>query len=122
MNAPPPPPHPLIFFDSKIMPARCRRIHGAKFSGVCISDSHAPRLFDNELWDNGRGGIRVFGGGDPYLCGNTIRDHAGARGRGVFVHHTSHGCATVLPDNVFLRNEGGDVVRQPVPVPPPDED
>ena len=58
--------------------------------------------------------------GDPHLSGNTIRDHAGAAGVGVLVCSAAHGLATILPDNVFLRNAGGDVVRQPAP--PPDED
>ena len=54
----------------------------------------------------------IAGGADPFLSGNTIRDHAGEDGWGVLVHHTAHGRATILPDNVFLRNEGGDVIRQ----------
>ena len=73
---------------------------------------------------------------DLYLAGNTIRDHAGANGLGLGVHHAGvaagfgvlihpliHGL-TILPDNVFLRNEGGDWVSEPAPAPDggPDEE
>ena len=81
-----------------------------------------PRLIGNEISDNGGGGVLVDDGGDPYLAGNTIRDHEGAEGRGVFVRGSSHGLATILPDNVFLRNEGGDVVREAAPPPDSDDD
>ena len=84
-----------------------------------ISRNTRPRLIGNEIWGNGRLGITVDRGGDPFLSGNTIRDHAGADGMGVVVYRTSLGLATILPDNVFLRNEGGNVVRQPAPAPAP---
>ena len=38
---------------------------------------------------------------------------------GVLVGSTAHGLATILPDNVFLNNAGGDVVRAPPPPPLP---
>ena len=78
-----------------------------------------PRLIGNEIWGN-RVGLIAERGGDPFLSGNIIRDNGGVDGQGVLVRQTSHGLATILPDNVFLRNAGGDVVRQPAP--PPDED
>ena len=84
--------------------------------GVFVSRNARPRLVGNEIWGNRVAGIAVDRGGDPFLSGNTIRDHAGVFGRGVFVQNTSHGLATILPDNVFLRNEGGDVVREPAPL------
>ena len=89
-----------------------RRINGCSGAGISISAPLRPRLIGNEIWGNGRLGITVDRGGDPFLSGNTIRDHAGVDGRGVFVRRTSQGLATILPDNVFLRNEGGDVIRQ----------
>ena len=80
---------------------------------MLITDSTRPRLIGNEIWGSGHGGIAIAMNADPYLSGNTIRDHAGVgAGFGVLVHHTSLGLAAILPDNVFLRNEGGDVVRQ----------
>ena len=88
-----------------------------RLSNVIIAGGAQPCLIANEIWGSGRG-IVVDSGGDPFLSGNTIRDHAGANGRGVLVSRTSHGLATILPDNVFLRNEGGDVFRQP-PAPAP---
>ena len=84
-----------------------------------VTRNARPRLIGNEIWGNGVVGILIDEGGDPFLSGNTIRDHAGVHGRGMLVHRTSHGLATILPDNVFLRNEGGDVVRQPAPAPAP---
>ena len=86
---------------------------------MLVSENAQPRLIGNEIWANGDG-IAIEEGGDPHLSGNTIRDHAGVNGRGVFVLHSSHGLATIRPDNVFLRNAGGDVVRETAP--PPDED
>ena len=95
------------------------RIDGSTISGFAITQYARPRLMGNEIWGNGCVGIIVDAGGDPFLSGNTIRDHAGVSGRGVFVDSTSHGLATILPDNVFLRNGGGDVVRRPAPAPAP---
>ena len=87
--------------------------------GVNVSHEARPRLIGNEIWGNGRAGVFVGFGGDPFLSGNTIRDHAGVGSAGVLVSSTSHGLATILPDNVFLRNVGGDVERAPVPAPAP---
>ena len=98
------------------------RINGSIGSGFGISRNARPRLISNEIWGNGIVGVTVDEGGDPFLSGNTIRDHAGVDGVGVVVRHTSHGLATILPDNIFLRNERGDVVREPAPPPPPGED
>ena len=98
------------------------RISGGIFAGVYISDEARPRLIGNEIFGNGRGGVGIIDGGEPHLSGNTIRDHAGARGVGVLVQTSSHGLATILPDNVFLRNEGGDVVREAAPPPDSDDD
>ena len=92
---------------------------GGIAAGVLISHGSRPRLIGNEIFGNARG-IEVCRGGDPHLSGNTIRDHAGVGGIGVLVESSAHGRATILPDNVFLRNAGGDVVREPAP--PPDED
>ena len=119
----------IVIFDSphgaECMALTPRRIDGSTATGVCISRNAQPRLTGNEIWGN-RVGIFVEKGGDPFLSGNTIRDHVGVNdvgvhGVGVFVHHSSHGLATVLPDNVFLRNAGGDVVREAAP-PPDDEE
>ena len=96
-----------------------RRIDGSTYTGVNVLFAAQPRLIGNEIWGNGMAGVIVEQGGDPFLSGNTIRDHAGVNGRGVFVHHTSHGLATILPDNIFLRNGGGDVMRLPAPAPAP---
>ena len=93
-----------------------RRIDGSIFTGVFVTRGANPRLISNVIWGNGIG-VYMISGGDPFLSGNTIRDHAGVHGRGVLVHPTSYGLATILPDNVFLRNGGGDVVREP-----PEED
>ena len=93
-----------------------RRISGCIAAGILVSSNSRPRLIGNELYGNSRAGLLVFENSDPFLSGNTIRDHVGA-GVGVYVHHTSQGLATILPDNVFLRNEGGDVVREPAPAP-----
>ena len=89
--------------------------------GVLISRNARPRLIGTEIWGNGVG-IAVTNEGDPHLSGNTIRDHAGVNGVGVLVLHTSHGLATILPDNIFLRNGGGDVVRQPADEDEEDDD
>ena len=97
------------------------RIDGSTNSGVNVTQGARPRLIGTEIWGNGVAGVTADHGGDPFLSGNIIRDHTGAhdRGRGVIVRHTSLGLATILPDNVFLRNEGGDVVREPAPAPAP---
>ena len=96
-----------------------RRINGCSGAGISISAPLRPRLIGNEIWGSRRGGVEIDEGGDPFLSGNIIRDHAGEDGVGVLVCRSSHGLATILPDNVFLRNEGGDVVREP---PPPASD
>ena len=85
---------------------------------MLVSFEARPRLIGNEIWGNVRAGIVIARGGDPHISGNTIRDHSGVHALGVIVDHTSLGLATILPDNVFLRNEGGDVFRQP-PAPAP---
>ena len=95
-----------------------RRIDGSTGAGLHVSNNAQPRLIGNEIWGNSMG-ILISDGGDPFLSDNAIHDHAGVNGRGVVVHHTSLGLATILPDNVFLRNEGGDVVREPAPAPTP---
>ena len=91
-----------------------RRIDGSTNSGICVSYFSRPRLIGNEIWGN-HIGLHIDSGGDPFLSGNTIRDHAGVDGVGVLVARTSHGLTTIRPDNVFLRNAGGDVVREPMP-------
>ena len=78
---------------------------------MAVSDRARPRIEACEIWGNGSGGVYVFSSADPVLAANTIRDHAGPGGYGVHVEDTAHGRATVLPDNVFLRNTRGDVVR-----------
>ena len=52
-------------------------------------------------------------GADPTLSANIIRDHTGRGGIGVLVAADAFGNATVLPNNAFLRNEGGNIVRDP---------
>ena len=91
------------------------RISGSTEAGLYITQDARPRLIGNETFGNGRGGIEVYDRGDPHLSTNIIRDHGGAGGVGVLVRSTDHGRATILPDNVFLRNAGGDVVREPMP-------
>ena len=98
------------------------RVSGSLAVGIRVVFESRPRLIGNEIFGNGRGGVSVSHLGDPHLSGNTIRDHAGEDGTGVLVGGLAHGRATVLPDNVFLRNEGGDVVREPAPEPPGEED
>ena len=87
------------------------RISGSNLDGVHVT-STSSRIIGNEIFGNVRG-ISVSRQGDPHISGNTIRDHAGVTGVGVVVHGSAHGRATILPDNVFLRNDGGDVVRDP---------
>ena len=101
------------------------RIHGGGAGGhgcgVDVSGSRTVcRIEGCEIWRNSDGGIFVSRAGDPLLIGNTIRDHArgndddvlmASSGIGLFVIGDSVGLATVRPDNVFARNEGGDVVR-----------
>ena len=96
-----------------------RRIDGSTQTGVFISNNSRPRLISNEIWGSGRTGVNINDGGDPFLSRNIIRDHAG---QGVLVEHTSNGLANILPDNVFLRNVGGDVVREQAPLPEDDEE
>ena len=115
-------PIPPIVRNTKDFVLMLRRIDGSSGVGVLISFNARPRLLGNEIWDNVLAGVRVSNGGDPFLSGNIIRDHAGmdgvgVLGVGVLVQQTSHGLATILPDNVFLRNTGGDVVRAPAPLP-----
>ena len=86
---------------------------------MLVSFEARPRLIGNEIWGNVRAGIVIARGGDPHISGNTIRDHSGVHALGVIVDHTSLGLATILPDNVFLRNGGGDVLRLPAPAPAP---
>ena len=92
-----------------------RRVCGSTSSGVYISRAARPHILGSEIWGNGKNGVEIARDGDPYLSGNTIRNHGGvgAPGRGVFVRRTSFGFARILPDNIFLQNEGGDVVREP---------
>ena len=89
------------------------RIHHGFGDGIVVSDGARPFLIGNEVWSNGEGGIFVHRGADPTLSVNIIRDHAGPHGIGVLVAADAFGNATVLPDNAFLCNEGGDVVRDP---------
>ena len=96
-----------------IHPSTLCRISGSRDAGVIISLGARPQLIGNEVFGNGRGGFEVRYGGDPYLSRNTIRDHAGAEGAGVRVCGSAHGRATILSDNVFLRNEGEDIEREP---------
>ena len=70
------------------------------------------RLEGCEIAGNARCGVYVQEGGDPTLVGCSIHDHAAGRAAGIFVHRTARGKAAVGVGNVFLRNEGGDVVRQ----------
>ena len=91
------------------------RIHHGFGDGVVVTDGARPFLVGNEIWGNGEGGIFVRRGADPFLSVNIIRDHAGRGGIGVLVAADAPGNAMVLPDNAFLRNEGGDVVRDPPP-------
>ena len=58
----------------------------------------------------------VSPGGQPNLSANIIRDH---RGIGVLVAADAFGLATIQPDNVFLHNLAGNVVRDAVDVGPP---
>ena len=92
-------------------PSSICRIHDGLDCGVFVSHQARPRIEACEIWGNMRGGVCVAYGADPVLAANTIRDHAGAGGCGVFVSWSARGRATVLPDNVFLRNATGDFVR-----------
>ena len=89
--------HHLGLFDvldsvhgAKFSVLTLRRIDGSTDTGVFVSNNSRPRLIGNEIWGN-RMGITIGGGGDPFLSANTIRDHAGANGRGVVVKPTSLG-------------------------------
>ena len=98
---------------------RTRRIHDSGGGdGVVVARGARPRLEGCELWGNADGGVYVHEGGDPFLSNNVIRDHAGALGMGVLVASDAVGLCTVGPDNLFLRNSGGNVVRDD---PPPEE-
>ena len=99
--------------------ARFCRIHDSGGGdGVVVTRGARPRLVGCELWGNTDGGIYVHEGGDPILTNNVIRDHAGTLGMGVLVASDAVGLCTVGSDNVFLRNLGGNVVRDD---PPSDE-
>ena len=103
-----------IFGGAAVDVVACKS-HDCKVAGVSIDGAETRcNLKDNEVWGNGCG-VHVQAGGDPFLSGNTIRDHAEGEedycGAGLFVAHDAAGCATVRPDNVFERNEGGNVVR-----------
>ena len=94
-------------------PSLICRIHDGLDYGVHVSSQARPRIEACEIWGNGRhGGVDVRHSADPVLAANTIRDHAGTNGFGVVVLTSAHGGGKVLPDNVFLRNAGGDVVRR----------
>ena len=95
------------------------RIHHGFGDGIVVSDGARPFLIGNEVWSNGEGGIFVHRGADPTLSVNIIRDHAGPHGIGVLVAADAFGNATVLPDNAFLRNGGGNIVRDPPMAGPP---
>ena len=109
------------------------RIHGGIWSsganvgierGVDVCGENVLcKLERNEIFGHVGCGVYVGRGGDPLLVANTIRDHfrpgpvtgglgADFSGAGLYVLADSAGCATVRPDNVFLRNALGDVVRR----------
>ena len=97
------------------------RIHDGKDCGISVSGSGTRgRLEGCELFCNADGGIYVHEGGDPILSANIIRDHEGTLGMGVLVAADAAGLCTVLPDNVFLRNRGGNIVRDDPPCDEPD--
>ena len=101
--------------------AFARRIHDSGGGdGVVVARGARPRLEGCELFCNADGGIYVHEGGDPILSANIIRDHEGTLGMGVLVAADAAGLCTVLPDNVFLRNRGGNIVRDDPPCDEPD--
>lgn len=83
-------------------------IHGCSSEGISLFFGARPRIVESEIWGNVGEGILVRHG-DPTISKSTIRDNGRA---GIKVLASSHGLATILPDNVFLRNGGGDVVRE----------
>ena len=81
--------------------------------GVFVRDpGTAGRLEGCTLWANGLCGVFVVSGGDPSFAGCTVRDHASGLARGIYVADTARGKAKVGADCVFMRNAGGDVVRE----------
>ena len=77
--------------------------------GVIINAGARPLLHGCEIFGNHAGGVHVLGGSHPTLVANIIRDHAGGRGFGILVSGGAD--ADVRPDNRFLRNAAGNVVR-----------
>jgi len=71
------------------------------------------RLEGCEIAGNADCGVFVQNEGDPTLVGCTIRDHAAGEAAGIFVRASARGKAAVGAGNVFARNVGGDVVREP---------
>ena len=70
------------------------------------------RLERCEVAGNATSGVILEKSGDASLIRNTIRDHAAGKGAGLYVFENARGKGAVGADNVFLRNAGGDVVRQ----------
>ena len=84
-------------------------IHGNKRSGVYVNGGGKGRLERNIIRSNGGGGIWVQELGGPSLTDNTIRDHAGENGFGVFVCDKTPGNIIWGEGNRFSGNEVADL-------------
>ena len=81
-------------------------IHNNTFSGVSLKGGGQARLERNSIRANGLSGIFwAEGFGDLILIGNTIRDHAGGLGYGVFSHASPFGYIVWGDNNKFSGNE-----------------
>lgn len=88
------------------------RIHDGVKGGVQVTGNGTKGLLERcEIFSNRLAGVLVQLGGDPSLVRCTIRDHEGQWGNGVLVRCDARGKCSVAADNVFERNQNGDVVR-----------